>query len=58
MCHHGTPGEDARTQTGAPRRSQGMPIGARFGCSDDVATGGGVLDEGLGNRFWDSQALN
>ena len=58
MWHHGAPAEGARTQTGAPRRSQRMPIGARFGCPDDVATGGGLLIEGLGNRFWDSQGLD
>ena len=58
MLHHGAPAEDARTQTGAPQRSQSMPICGRFGCPRGVATVGGLLSEGLGNRFWDSQVLS
>ena len=58
MLHHGAPGEDARTQTGAPQRSQRMPIFGRFGCSLANAPGGGLLSEGLQNRFWDSQVLD
>ena len=29
-----------------------------FGCPDANAPGGGLLSWGLGNRFWDSQALD
>ena len=58
MLHHGAPVEDARTQTGAPLRSQSMPVCARFGCPDANAAPGGLLSEGLPNRFWDSQVLD
>ena len=29
-----------------------------LGCPDANAAAGGLLNEGLGNRFWDSQALD